>query len=88
MKIAELRDLWRNDYLVSVEREVDDSWRHGSDIYEVFRDEDGRFWSVQYRKSGDGEYNSLREADCDDPIEVFPHKVIVETIEYKLTPAE
>lgn len=86
MKIAEFRDLWWDDQLESVLRDADDSWRHGCYVYEVFKDEAGRFWSVNYQKTGDGEYNTLREAECDDPVEVFPHKVIVETIEYKLTP--
>ncbi|WP_421868805.1 hypothetical protein [Pararhizobium sp.] len=88
MDIKTFRDLWWNDDLEEVHEELDDSWRHGNYVYAVFlHAETGKYWSVNYQVSGDGEYNTLREAECDDPAEVFPHKKIVETIVYRATPA-
>lgn len=46
----------------SVKRDVDDSWRHGVRVSQVFRREsDGTYWRAKYRLSTDGECDELRE---------------------------
>lgn len=51
--------------LRQVSRKLDDSWRHGNRVSEVYhREADDTFWSVKYRRSGDGEYCELREGDA------------------------
>lgn len=50
--------------IVTVHRESNDDWRHGSSIYEVFhRKSDDTYWEVSYRLSTDGEWHGLREDD-------------------------
>lgn len=72
--------------LESVLRELDDSWRHGCYVYEVFkRKSDDTFWAVNYQESGDGEYNGIREGDAQIE-QVWPHEKVVTTIEYKTKP--
>jgi hypothetical protein len=66
-----------NSELESVHRETDDSWRHGSYVYEVFkRESDNTFWSASYRLSTDGETNELREGVC-PIVQVTPTKKTV-----------
>jgi len=55
---------------VVVFRELDDSWRHGCYVTEVFKIND-KFYEVDYRKSEDGEYNGLHEGEF-EVIEVEP----------------
>lgn len=63
--------------LESVEREIDNSWRHGCYIYEVYRRQsDDTYWAVSYRLSTDGETNELREGSAEIS-QVFP---VTETI--------
>lgn len=74
MDHQQFKELWQDDRLVTVDRESDDSWRHGSYITEVFKDEEtGKFWQADYRKSGDGEYHGIRDNDfefCEvEPVE-------------------
>ena len=72
--------------LESVERELDDSWRHGCYVCEVFkRKSDDTFWVVNYQESGDGEYNGIREGEADID-QVWAHETVVTTVEYKTTP--
>ena len=87
MDIKTFRDLWWDDMVTSVLKKVDDSWRHGNYVYEVFVDEQGQYWSVTYQVTGDGEYNTLREAECHDPIRVYPHTKTITVTEYLDTPA-
>lgn len=62
MNNEQFRELWLDGALVSVDREIDDSWRHGNNICEVFLNtKDGKYYEVAYRVSGDGEYNGIRE---------------------------
>ena len=43
-------------------RTVEDSWRHGTRVTEVyFRERDNTYWQAKYRLSTDGECNELRE---------------------------
>jgi hypothetical protein len=50
------------DGLVSVYREADDSWRHGSYISQVFhRKADDTYWHASYRLSTNQETNELAE---------------------------
>jgi hypothetical protein len=77
---------WAEESLVSVLRELDDSWRHGNRVYEVFhRESDSTYWSANYQESGDGEYNSLREGE-EDFTQVFPHTKVVTETHYSETP--
>jgi hypothetical protein len=56
----------RDEDLDHVYREIDDSWRHGCYVYEVYhREEDDTYWGVSYERSGDGEWNGLREGTAD-----------------------
>lgn len=49
----------------SVYRDDDPSWRHGNYVTEVFfRKSDNTYWQFDYRQSGDGEYNGLRENEA------------------------
>ena len=68
------------DRLRRVHRSLDDSWRHGSHVYEIYhRKEDGTCWMVQYDKSGDGETNGLRDGTC-EIVQVKPvTKTVVQT---------
>lgn len=36
-------------------------WRYGSEVKEVYKRDDGTYWSVGYRRSTDGETNELRD---------------------------
>lgn len=66
---------WRNPDLVSVHRDVDDDWRHGCSIWEVFhRPKDDTYWGVSYRTSTDGEYHGIREDEY-DVTQVYPKEV-------------
>lgn len=72
----------REELLESVHREIDDSWRHGNYVYEVFhRESDDTYWAVNYNESGDGEYNSLRD-EREQFTQVTPVKKMVEVTEY------
>jgi hypothetical protein len=45
-----------------VQRTIDDNWRHGITVIEVYeRKDDNTFWQVVYRKDASGDYNGLRE---------------------------
>ncbi len=49
-----------------VERKVDDGWRHGVYVTEVYlREWDRSYWMATYRLSTDGETNELREGLAD-----------------------
>lgn len=86
------KELWMNDEVESLEKEVDDGWRHGNYVYEIFKykpDENSTpiYYSVSYCQSGDGEYHGIRENDFE--IErVFPHKKVIEVITWESTPEE
>lgn len=89
--IEEIKRGWQedNEDIVAVLDEADPSWRHGCYMTTIFRRlSDGTFWSVSWQKSGDGEYNSLRDGDCydSDVSQVWPHEVT--TIEYRSVPPE
>ena len=80
---APTREQILDEELTSVQRSVDDDWRHGSSISEVFRREsDVSYWRVSFRVSTDGEYHGIREDDYDIS-QVFP--VQVTTTQYKTT---
>ncbi len=78
--------LWEEGYL-SVERHLDDGWRHGNYVTEVFqRESDSTYWRAFYQVTGDGEYNGLREGDVEIE-QVRPEtvtKTITETIYHKI----
>lgn len=69
--------------IVSVHREVDDSWRHGVRVYEVFRRKsDDTYWATNYEQSTDGEYNGLLE-ETHSVEQVTPRVEIVEKTIYE-----
>ncbi len=69
-------DLFEEVGYESVNRESDDSWRHGAYIDEVFkRQSDGTYWLASYRLSSDGETHELREG----------HAVISEVVPVEVT---
>ena len=69
-------ELLDEDGLNSVLREADDSYRHGSYIYQVFhRPIDNTYWSVTYALSTDGEEHGLRDGEYDIN-EVVPREII------------
>lgn len=84
MTHAEFVELWENDELESVWRELDDSWRHGNNVTEVFKDKEGRFWQVSYRVSGDGEYHGIRDNEMHALNEVEPFQVQTLVTHYRL----
>ena len=61
-------------------REVEDSWRHGYYVFEVYhREEDDTYWGVNYKLSTDGETNGLRDNEyCIE--QVTPHRTTM--VEY------
>lgn len=65
MDKVKLTELYSNGSLESVQRDIDDGWRHGNYIFEVFKYKD-RFYGVNYQESGDGEYNTLRDGYITD----------------------
>lgn len=70
--------LLNEEGLESVWREVDDSWRHGSYVAEVFkRHSDDTFWMASYRLSTDGETNELREGLADISQVVPQEKTVI-----------
>jgi hypothetical protein len=60
-----------------IHEEMDDGWRHGVNVTEVYkREEDNTFWQFEYRRSGDGEWNGLREDEYEVE-QVWPVEVTV-----------
>lgn len=69
------------DGLKSVHREADDSWRHGSYIWQVFhREADDTYWGTSYELSNDGESHGLREGTANIS-QVTPKETITTTYE-------
>lgn len=74
-----------DDLLELVQRDVDDSWRHGNYVTEIYhRLSDDTYWDVSYRKSGDGEYNELREQGGSAAFikQVTPVSKVITIVEY------
>jgi hypothetical protein len=82
MTNEEFFDLWCDDGLESVSKELDNSWRHGNNVEEVYLDPTtNKYWKVFYRVSGDGECHGIRDREF-DIFEVMPIKKMVEVTEY------
>lgn len=81
MTNEEFKELWYSDALESVEKDLDDSWRHGNRVSEVFK-HDGKFYRCNYQVSGDGEYHGIRENDF-NLAEVFPYTETIILTKYK-----
>lgn len=80
------KEIWEEELGYPVYEDIDDSWRHGCDIYEVYyRKADDTYWGVSYQRSTDGNYNGLRENEATIS-RVYPHKVM--TITYKDHPQD
>lgn len=76
MNIPTCQDLFEEDGYESVHEDIDDSWRHGAYVGEVFhRTSDNTYWLAAYCRSSDGETNGLREDDA-DITQVEPREVI------------
>lgn len=60
MTNEEFKELWFDGVLESMEKNLDDSWRHGNYVDEVFKYED-KFYSCSYQVSGDGEEHGIRD---------------------------
>lgn len=72
-----------NEELELVDRESDDSYRHGSYVTAIYRrDEDGTFWRASYRRSTSGDINELKEGFAIIK-QVFPKEVTVTIYEPK-----
>jgi hypothetical protein len=68
-----------------VESHADPSWRHGCYMREVYhRASDDTYWQVSYQRTGDGEYNSLRDGDAEFE-RVYPVSKIVTITTYTKT---
>jgi len=82
MNKEEFKQKWQEDELELVRRDLDDSWRHGNNVTEVFLEQEtGKYYQVKYRESGDGYHNGIQEDEF-ELCEVFPHKKMIEVIEY------
>ena len=69
-------DLIEENGYQEVNRHVDDRWRHGSYITQVFkRLDDGTYWRAKYELSSDGETHGLRDNDA-DIIQVWRRNII------------
>lgn len=83
MNKKEFRELWMNDELEEVHKELDDSYRHGNYVYKVFKSPDGHFWGANYTVSGDGEEHGIRDEYIGFELEeVVPVEKTITTIEY------
>lgn len=82
MSAEEMWKIYMDDGVL-VQEELDDSWRHGNYVYGVIRDSSGRFWAGVWQESGDGEYNSFREGDCGDFVEVEEYEETVVVKKYR-----
>lgn len=83
MNKKEFKELWLNDNLESVYRDIDDSWRHGNYVYEVFKTEDNRYFGVNYQVSGDGEWHGIRDEEFEFS-EVEPYEETVVITKYRV----
>lgn len=77
----EFKELWFDDQLESMERDIDDSWRHGNYVSEVFKHLNC-FYRCNYQVSGDGEYHAIREGDF-DIIQVYPYVETITVTKYR-----
>ena len=73
--------LWRSGQAKSRHKDLDDSYRHGNYVYEVFELPDGSFWACNYAISGNGEEHGIRDNEF-DLYQVTPVEKIISTIEY------
>lgn len=67
----------------SVSRTSRDDWRHGSTIVQIFRREDGTYWQTVYRRSGNGEYDGLRDEEGVEICQVEPYTETVTVTKYR-----
>lgn len=74
MKASELWDLYLNDQLEKVDEQVEQD-DYYCNFTTVFKAEDGRYWEMSYCADGQGNYNSWRDGDAEDPEEVEPYEV-------------
>ncbi len=81
MTNEEFKELWFDEELESVERELDDSWRHGNYVYEIFKYQD-KYYACSYQVSGDGETHGIRDNDFTLK-EVFPYTETIIVTKYK-----
>ena len=59
------REIFDEELDAPVAREVDNSWRHGCHICEVYhRTSDNTYWAVNYRVSTDAETHGLRDNEA------------------------
>ena len=66
MELPIAEALLEEDGYTLVYEEIDDSWRHGAYVWEVYeRESDGTFWGASYQRSTDGETNGLRDEEAD-----------------------
>lgn len=86
------KELWMEDGVESIEIDLDNSWRHGNYVNEIFKykpDPEGLpiYYSVSYSESSNGDYHGIREGDFE--IErVFPHEKVIKTIIWETFPPE
>ncbi|AKF13452.1 hypothetical protein PHIN3_189 [Sinorhizobium phage phiN3] len=84
MNKERFKELWYDDELEEVHEDIDDSWRHGNNVWTVYKYGD-TYWQASYRVSGDGEYHGIRDDDFE--IErVYPHEVVTKVTNYVTTP--
>jgi len=68
-------ELLEEDGFEPLDRETDDSWRHGCYVTEYFRRiDDDTFWMASYALSNDGETHGLRDDEA-DIFQVEPYEV-------------
>lgn len=76
-------DLYNEDGFKSVHREIEDGYKTGHGVYEVFmRESDGTYWAVWYRAGSD--YNGLGEGEADIEQVEKKERVITETFFEKI----
>ena len=74
MKTKELWELVKNRKAKEVSEEILDEDDHGNLIESIF-EVDGKFWMIHYEHSLNYDYNTFRQGECDDPVEVWPKEV-------------
>lgn len=74
----------REERVETVHEEITGEWRWGNFYFLVVKDDEGKLWGLEYRRSIDGESNSLRDDPESHEIqEVEEIEVVVKSYVFK-----
>lgn len=75
MTAAELWRLYAEEETAEEVHEDGDQDDYETNYNNVYKTADGRYWQIFFCRDGQGNYNSWRDGDADDPVEVEPYEV-------------